>query len=257
MSTYVKPGDQAEGPLTDQEIELRFRSGSITATTPAWRRGMPEWTTVHQLFPNLVAPAQTRDPAQEIADAMATINRVYDALEPSPPQPDALERLEELAAPFIQAFTNRLGKNARTTQNFFAHRAVTLGIQRLRLDIINGASLNARGEEFIAQATAYLATIAISNWRRRGFKIHGQVHFEPAGARNRIELTAERTRDGERESCTHDFLNDMRAFLLHPPQMMPYTRHQVYAIESLTMPSPESLYLFGSWMMSCPRATGN
>ncbi len=257
MSTYVKLGDQAEGPLTDQEIEERVRSGAITITTPAWRIGMTEWTTIQQLFPKLVPSAQSHDPGRQIADDMVTINRVFNALEPSTPQPDALDRLDELAAPFVRAFTNRLGKNARTTQNFFAHRAVTLGIQRLRLDILKGASLNARGEEFIAQATAYLATIAISIWRRRGFEIHGQIHFEVGAPGNRVELTAERVREGGRETCTQDFLNDMRTFLLRPPQMLPYTRNQVYAMESLTMPSPESLYLFGSWMMSCPRATGN
>lgn len=121
---------------------------------------------------------------------------------------------------------------------------------------MNGASLTSSGEVFIAQAAAFLAMLEISNWKRRGLKIRGALRFEPGAADNAMFFTGERERDGAVESYSHDFLKDAHELLLRPPRMFPFAQGRTFVIESLTLPSPEHLYLFSAWLMDSHRASG-
>jgi len=121
---------------------------------------------------------------------------------------------------------------------------------------LNGASLTSSGEVFIAQAAAFLAMLEISNWKRRGLKIRGALRFEPGAADNAMFFTGERERDGAVESYSHDFLKDAHELLLRPPRMFPFAQGRTFVMESLTLPSPEHLYLFSAWLMDSHRASG-
>jgi hypothetical protein len=257
MPTYVKINDQVRGPFTDAEVRQKLSAGEITPQTPAWRVGMAEWTTVAAFFPAQPPPlpstaAAAPDPG-DLRATMAFVNATVDRLS-RPFQPDALERVAALGNALLARLDRRLGATARPNFTFFSHRVATAAIQRLRLDTLKGASLTPKGEEFAAQIAAYLAMVALRNWKRRGLKIEGRVHFAPGAADNEIYFEASRQREGNREVYIHDFLRDTHGLLLNPPDWFPYLKDQVYAMESLTMPSPEQLYLYGVSFLQSPSA---
>ncbi len=290
MSTYVKINEQIKGPYQDYEIENQFRNGEVNVATPAWRMGMPEWTTVGKLFPNCVPsspavppplpkaavtppPLPESSPAplepgpagnsedssvsfEEFKEAHAFVQQFSDGPPLPDYQPDALARLPEMAEGFLDPLRNRLGQTARARLSFYANCVVTKGIQRLRLDLLKGGSLTPSGEEFVARAAAFMAMLEISNWKRRGLNIKGALKFEPGAADNCILFTGERERNGAVECYSHDFLADMRELLLTPPKMFPCLQGRSYVVDSLTLPSPEYLYLYGAWLMDSPRAFG-
>jgi hypothetical protein len=261
MPTYIKINDQIRGPFTDAEVRQKISSGEISAQSPAWRVGMAEWTTVSAFLP--VQPPQLPPPLPpstaeasgpaDLHGALALLNATVDRLS-RPFQPDALERVAALGNALLAQLDRRLGATARPNFTFFSHRVATAAIQRLRLDMLKGASLTPRGEAFAGQIAAYLAMVALRNWKRRGLKIEGRVHFTPGAADNEIYFEASRERDGASEVYIHDFLRDTHGLLLNPPQWFPYLKDQVYAIESLTMPSPEQLYLYGVCFLQSPSA---
>ena len=259
MSTYIKLNNAVQGPLTEVEIRQKLAAGDITTQTPAWRMGMAEWTTIAALLPP-ATPAATPPPLptsplddESFAATLAAVNEAVDRLS-RPFQPDALERLAAMERSLLAPLERRLGLTARPNHTFFSHRLATTAIQRLRLDLLKGAALTARGEEYVAQIAAYLAMVALHNWRRRGLSIQGRIHFQPGASDNEIYFEASRERNGQREVCVHDFLRDTHALLLRPPDWFPYLKDQVYAIQSLTLPSPEQLYLYGVCFLQSPSA---
>ncbi|MEW6156679.1 MAG: GYF domain-containing protein [Verrucomicrobiota bacterium] len=283
MSTFIKRNDQVEGPFTDREIRERIQRGLITPQSPAWKMGMPEWKTVSELVPIEApaappplppasaapraggppplpapgaAPAQS-DAAPEISaeEALELLQNVFGKLRE--PQPDAADRLANLVTRFLDMLHGRLGVVARPNHTFYAYRVVTTAIQRIRLDLLKGASLTAKGEEFVGLAAAYLAWLAVINWRRRGLQISGRVVLEPGGADNTIFFFAERNRDGQMEVYSHDFLEDMHGVLLKPKSMFPCMHGRYYAMESLTLPSPEYLFQFSVHLMQAQSSGGN
>jgi len=285
MSTYLKINDQIKGPYKDWEVEMRIRNSEALPDTPAWRMGMPEWTTVGELFPNLVPdqpsappplPASVAEPPplpqsaeplkeeagdtetsfEEFKEAHAFVKQFFDGPQLPDLQDDALNRLPSLAQGFLGRLDNRLGQTARPRLSFYGNCVVTKGIQRIRLDLLNGASLTDSGEEYVAQAAAFMAMLEISNWKRRGLDIKGALKFEPGADDNCIFFTGERERNGRLESYSHDFLRDMKELLLLPPKMFPCMQGRSYVMDSLTLPSPEYLYLFSAWLMDSQRASG-
>ena len=178
-------------------------------------------------------------------------------LQPPPSfQPDARDRLQRLNEAFLARLCGRLGRTAQPNLTYFSHRVATTAIQRLRLDALKGAALTATGEAFLGEIAAYLAAIAVRNWERRGLRVEGRVGVNAgAGARaSEIYFEASRERDGQREVYGHDFLRDTRELLLSPPDWLPYLKEKVYAIQSLTLPSPEQLYLYGVCLLQSPSA---
>ena len=257
MPTYIKINDQVRGPFTDAEIRQKLSAGEISAQSPAWRVGMAEWTTVAAFFPAQPPPlppsAGEAPGPDDFHGALALMNATVDRLS-RPFQPDAVERLSKMGEALLAQLDRRLGATARPNFTFFSHRVATTAIQRLRLDCLKGASLTPKGEEFLGHIAAYLAMVALRNWKRRGLKIQGRVHFTPGAADNEIYFEASREREGASEVYIHDFLSDTRELLLRPPDWFPYLKDQVYALESLTMPSPEHLYLYGVCFMQSPSA---
>ena len=284
MSTYVKINEQVKGPYQDYEIENQLRNGELTPSTPAWRMGLAEWTTAGALFPDvapspsatpppLPKPAATPPPLpakpnpaaaadegessfEDFKEAHAFVKQFFDSVQPPADQDDALDRLPELAQEFLNPLKGRLGRTARPRLSFYGNCAVTKGIQRIRLDLLNGASLTPAGESFVAQAAAFMAMLEISNWKRRGLAIKGALKFEPGAADNCLFFTGERERGGAVETYSHDFLKDMHELLLRPPKMFPCMQGRSYVVDSLTLPSPEYLYLFSAWLMDSQRAMG-
>ncbi len=174
--------------------------------------------------------------------------------QPSEPfQPDVRDRLNRLNEAFLSRLRGRLGQTAQPNLTYFSHRIATTAIQRLRLDALKGGVLTPAGEEFLGQIAAYLARIALRNWERRGLTIAGRVNVT-GGPDGEIYFEASRVRDGQREVYAHDFLRDTRALLLCPPDWLPYLKEKVYAIQSLTLPSPEQLYLYGVCLLQSPHA---
>ncbi len=265
MSTFIKRHDQVEGPFTDAEIRQKLNQGLLTPQTPAWRVGMPQWKTIADLLPP--APPATPPPLPktgetpvsdaEFRESLRFVNSVFTKLQPPPVQPDATERLIHLGNRFFGLLDKRLGQTARTNHTFYAYRVVTAAIQRIRLDLLKGAALTAKGEEFVALAAAYLAMLAVLNWQRRGMKVSGSVHFAPGAPDNGLFFFAERSRNGTLEVYSHDFLADMHQPLLRPPQMFPSLHGRAYVLNSLTLPSPEYLYQYGVHLLQSPQAGGN
>ena len=165
-------------------------------------------------------------------------------------QPDALDRLIVIGNRFLTRGEHRLGRTARPNHTFYAHRVVTTAIQRIRLDLLKGASLTPAGEEFVAGAAAYLAMLAVLNWQRRGLAVSGCV------ARTRrataICFAAERTR-GARSGSSH-ISSFMHAVLLRPKSMFP--RCKVFPCRSLTLPSPDILSLACTFAVAQAATTG-
>lgn len=257
MPTYLKVNNQVRGPFTDAEIRQKLSAGEISAQSPAWRVGRAEWTTVAAFFPAQPPPlppsaGEAPSPA-DFQGALALMNATVDRLS-RPFQSDAIGRVAKMGEALLGQLDRRLGVTARPNFTFFSHRVATAAIQRLRLDVLKGATLTPKGEEFAGHIAAYLAMVGLRNWKRRGLKIQGRVHFTPGAADNEIYFEASRQRDGTNEVYIHDFLRDTQQLLLNPPDWFPYLKDQVYALESLTMPSPEHLYLYGVCFLQSPSA---
>ena len=174
-----------------------------------------------------------------------------------PTTSESLDRLGDLAEGFTSPLEGRLGRLARATGKFDASQVVTRGIQRLRLDLLNGAVLTPAGEEWVARAAAYLGFLAVNAWHRRGFQIEAVVRWSPGDPENLMALGAWRTRDGVQEQYGHDVLDDVHRVLLTPPQMMPTLHGRMFALTSLTLPTPEYLWLYGASLTCSELAAGN
>lgn len=174
-----------------------------------------------------------------------------------PTTSESLDLLGDLAEGFTSPLEGRLGRLARATGKFDASQVVTRAIQRLRLDLLNGAALTPAGEEWIARAAAYLGFLAVNAWHRRGFQIEAVVRWSPGDPENLMALGAWRTRDGNQEQYSHDVLGDVYRVLLKPPQMMPTLRGRRYVVTSLTLPPPEYLWLYGASLTHSDLAAGN
>jgi hypothetical protein len=244
MPVFIKRNDQEEGPYPDDDVRQRLATGELSADTPARLSWMPGWKTLATLLPARPrAASPPGSPATRPAEA------------PSPAA--GLAALAALAVEFLTPLESRLGRTARANGTFFSYRVVTTAIQRLRLDLLSGATLSESGERFVAQAAAYLAMLAVTGWKRRGLTVSADVRFVPGAPDNRIVITAERERNGQRDVYRQDVLKDMHALLLRPPEWFPYLHGQAYALDSLTLPSPEYLYLYGTVLLQSPHAEGN
>lgn len=253
MSTYIKRNTQTEGPFTDAELRDKLGRGEITAQTPAWKMGMPQWKTIGDLFQ--VAPASAIPPKAN--SPLPQINSLFEHPEQVRNEADVIDRLVALSNQLLGLLRNRLGMTARSNHTFYAYRVVTTAIQRLRLELLNGGTLTSKGEAFAVSAAAYLASLAALNWHRRGLQIGGFAQFTPGSPDNHIFLFAERTRNGQYEAYSQDFLEDMYRILLMPPQAFPSIHGRFYMLDSLTLPSPEYLYQYGVHLLQSPRAGGN
>ena len=166
--------------------------------------------------------------------------------------------LNTMADKFLSQVESRLGNMARPNETFFSYRVATTAIQRLRLDVMqNNQVLTERGEQFVAEISAYLARLAVENWRRRGLEVVVDARYEGSSEMDAIMVTASRNRDGQQEIYQHDFLRDSRELLINPPEWFPWIHTQVYAVESVVVPSPEYLLLYGAFLMQSPRDLGN
>lgn len=244
MPVFIKRNDQEEGPYPDDDVRQRLAAGELSPDTPARLSWMPGWKTLATLFP-----------ARPRAASPAARPTARPAEAPAPA--GGLAALASLAVEFLKPLDGRLGRTARANGTFLSYRVVTTAIQRLRLDLLRGATLTESGERFVAQAAAYLAMLAVTSWKKRGLTVSADVRFAPGAPDNRIVLTAERERNGEREVYRQDVLKDMHGLLLRPPASFPYLHGQVYALDSLTLPSPEYLYLYGSVLLQSPHAEGS
>ena len=202
------------------------------------------------------ATVQARAPeaAEEFRTAVEMFDRLWEAASPPQEKEDAFDQMDWLSDGLLEQVNNRLGMTARPNKTFFSYRVVTAALQRIRLDMLRGGTLTEQGKQFVAQATGYLASLAVSNWQRRDLRVFGSVQFAMGVAGNHVSFTAERERDGQQETYTHRFLTDVHELLLQPPQWFPWIHTQMYAVDSLTLPPPEYLYLYGACLMQSPRA---
>ncbi len=156
---------------------------------------------------------------------------------------------------FLSLLQTRQGKLGRANGSFFSAQMVSLALHHLRLSLLDGAILNSRGKEFVCDSAAYLAWLAYRSFKRRGWKSSSDIDL--ASERPHIRIGAQRRRDGRQEYYRQDVLADVEALLLHPPKHFPSMYGQFHELRSLTMPSPEYLYLYGLYLMQSPRAEGN
>ena len=174
--------------------------------------------------------------------------------------PDAqLAQLDELANEFVTALSGRVGNLGRLDQNFFSYTAATIGLQRLRQDILSGAELTDTGEHWCRCAAAFLARIAAFNWIARELSISPLIMLDdPDPNERRISVGAFREREERQESYVHDFLYDTRESLLSPRQMFPVLHGRYYVATPMVhlLPSFEYLYLFGVALMQSPFSVG-
>ncbi|MBI4625522.1 MAG: hypothetical protein HY736_20155 [Verrucomicrobia bacterium] len=150
MLTFIRRNNIVEGPFIVSEIRDRLAKGVITAATPARRDGTNEWNTIGDFFP-AAAPPPTKGPpvlprAAPPAPPPVTpppllpIDSIFAGGKLPAMQPDALDRLIEIGNRFLTRVEHRLGRTARPNHTFYAHRVVTTAIQRIRLDLLKGAS---------------------------------------------------------------------------------------------------------------------
>lgn len=176
-----------------------------------------------------------------------------------PTTAENLTRLQALVEEFVAPLTGRLGRFARVGDGFYSYQVVTRAIQRLRLDLLKGATLTPSGARFAAGAAAYLAFLALNNWRRRGFTVEALVNYDSSfdGEEERISVGAFRQREGNDEQYIRDVLADLNGYLLRPPEMLPTLRGRYYVLTSLSLPEPEYLYLYGLFLLHSAMAVGN
>jgi tetratricopeptide (TPR) repeat protein len=169
----------------------------------------------------------------------------------------SFERLAILVEEFMGPLAGHLGRFARLTDGFYSYQVVTRALQRLRLDLINGAALTPRGARFAAGAAAFLATLAARSWQRRGLDVHAVVTYGSGDEEERISVGAFRQRDGNQERYVHDVFADLHEYLLRPPRLLPTLHGRSYILTSLTLPEPEYLYLYGLFLLYSAMAVGN
>lgn len=166
-------------------------------------------------------------------------------------------KLNDLVNQFLGKLKGRLGEVARPNGTFFATNVATTALQRIRLDVLRGASMTEEGHRFVTETAAYLALLAAGNWNRRGLAVRGSARLDGSVSERQLSVTASRTREGNAEEYRQDFLRDTFELLIKPPQHFPYLQGQVYAMSSLVYPSPEYLYMYGTYLLQSPRAAGN
>jgi len=245
MMTFIKHGSSIAGPYTLTDLKFQVRAGRVTPLTPAKLSENQSWATLAEVHPSLFSEAQLKN-----ADSIPVAC-------PKTSDPKAKEKLHTLYAPLLTQMENRWGLVARPQKNFYTHRAITNLIQRIRVDLLEGGRINREGIIYMTRISAFLASVVIDNWERRGLTVKGEVSFSKDVQENKIRFWVERQRDGRTETYGHDFLKDTFNALLRPRQMFPYMHDRFYSLESLTLPSPEYLYLFGTAFMSSPLSFGN
>ncbi len=250
MMTYIRRGSSTAGPFTITDLKFQIRATKLTPDCPARSSDMNTWSTMGELHPTLFS-------AQALASLKQGKYPTSNLVIGEPVDPEAREKLKAFYAPLLKQMENRWGAVARPTHGFYAHRALTVMIQRVRLDLMEGGKINRKGLLYVTRVAAFLASIVIDNWERRGFTTKGFVCFSDKLAENKIRFWTEREREGQTETYGHDFFKDTVQALLQPRQMFPYMHDRFYAMESLTLPSPEYLYLFGTFFMSSPLSFGN
>ncbi|MCB0325159.1 MAG: tetratricopeptide repeat protein [Bdellovibrionales bacterium] len=166
--------------------------------------------------------------------------------------------LNELAEQFLAPLENRLGSLARANGTFFSYQVATLGLQRIRLDLLRGGhALTRDGGCHVLAASAFLARLMVQNWRRRGLEVTAVVSNPDNLAAAKIMVSAKRFRDGKEEYYQHDVYRDVFELLLMPPQMFPTLHGYYYGLTSLTLPAPEYLYLYSAFLMGSQRSSGD
>ncbi|MCB0329970.1 MAG: hypothetical protein KDD70_09910 [Bdellovibrionales bacterium] len=165
--------------------------------------------------------------------------------------------LSEMAKSFARQVSPYLGSTARINDTFYSYNVVSRAIFRLRQEAFQDRAFTESGFQFLGEASAYLACLAKHFWERRGLEVRAEVRWERSWDEgNFIKLTGSRNRAGRQETLTQDFWNDLKKFL-RPPNHFPYCANQLYVFESIVLPSPEALYMFGTVLTQSPHATGN
>jgi len=144
---------------------------------------------------------------------------------------------------------------ARANGTFFSAQVVSTAISRIRLDMLDGAELTPKGHEFIQGAAAYLSWLAYSSMKKRGLAVSTAVSLTDDVPR--MSMTVKRHRNDTLETYTQHILDDVYALLLRPPASFSSVHHTFYTLNSLTLPTPEYLYLYGVYLMQSARAEGD
>ncbi len=163
--------------------------------------------------------------------------------------------MKSLVRKFLGDVHGRQGVLARANGTFFSAQVVSIAIQRIRLSMLDGAELTLKGHEFVQGAAAYLNWLAYSSVKKRGLSVSTQVSL--TGNTPRMSMTVKRQRNSETESYTQHILDDVYALLLRPPASFSSVHNTFYTLNSLTLPTPEYLYLYGVYLMQSARAEGN
>jgi len=160
-----------------------------------------------------------------------------------------------LVQDFLTQLQGRLGSLARANGTFFSAQVVNTALQRIRLDMLDGAELTAQGHHFVRGAAAYLAWLGYGSMKKRGIAMRSQIQLdvEPPV----LSISAHRMRNGKEESYTQHVLSDVYDLLLRPPHYFPSLHGTLYPLETLNIPTPEYLYLYGVYLMQSPRAEGD
>jgi|UPI000362028D hypothetical protein len=163
--------------------------------------------------------------------------------------------MKSLVQNFLAQLQGRQGCLARANGTFFSAQVVNTALQRIRLDMLDGAELTEQGHLFVQGAAAYLAWLSYGSMKKRGIAMrsHIQLDAEPL----ELSISAHRVRDGQEESYTQHLLSDVYELLLRPPHYFPALHGALYPLETLNMPTVEYLYLYGVYLMQSPRAEGN
>ncbi len=164
-------------------------------------------------------------------------------------------RIETLVRSFLSTLHGRQGGMGRANGTFFSAQVVSTAFHHLRLALMDGAVLNRQGQRFVHGAAAYLAWLTHRNFRQRGLQLRHDIDLQ--GDEPRLSLHAWRLREGHEEHYRQHILTDVEALLLHPPNEFPALYGRFHPLASLTMPSPEYLYLYGVFLMQSARAEGN
>lgn len=177
------------------------------------------------------------------------LSKVFKALsgDAGPARHDPVAKLADEFRTLVEGKQGRLG---RTNGTFFSYEAVAAALTPLRTDLAQGAKLTEKGEHFARCAAAYLASIARSNWQRRGFETGYGNADRP------LLAGAGRTRSGRRETYVHDFEAEARLLLLPPQRGIAWIANELYKLGDWRVPTPEYVYLYGVVMMQSQYAGG-
>ena len=74
MTWYVRRGESELGPLGDDALRALVGTGQVTADTPLWREGLPDWTAAAAL-PGVLGPrgVATRSPGPQASGVVAGV----------------------------------------------------------------------------------------------------------------------------------------------------------------------------------------